>query len=329
MFPFLRAANFEPKIIFEPQHATETPDLAVIADKVVAERLRIVVFQKVHGPSVEALARRLSATGTRTVYSVCDLVHVGMATATDVTITVTDYLKNLYPRELQSKIRVVHDGIERPEICKTTVRDDGGSRARPLRAVLVTSDSLSYVPFIGDPPEWLEVMIVGRYPPPGSYQRLQQVKWEFAARDMRSKLAHLRFLANPRIRRVSWDPDGVYEALMEADLGIIPIEATSSLNVSGSVPAWKLKSENRLTLKMAVGLPVISSPIPAYEAVVEDGRNGFFARSRTDWTHHLAALRDPAKRRELGKAARQSVLPRFSEVEQARRLIAVLATLSR
>jgi hypothetical protein len=328
MFPFLRAANFEPKIVFEPQHATETPDLAAIADKVVADRLGIVVFQKVHGPSVEALARRLSATGTKTVYSVCDLVDIGMAAATDITITVTDYLKNLYPRELHSKIRVVHDGIERPEICKTAWRDDPGSHARPLRAVLVTSDSLSYLPLIGDPPKWLEVVIVGRYPAPAA-RRLQQIKWELAARDIRSKFAHVRFLANPRIRRVPWDPSGVYGALMEADIGIIPIEGTGSSQISGRVPAWQLKSENRLTLKMAVGLPVIASPIPAYEAIVEHGRNGFFARSPIEWTRHLEALRDAAMRRELGKAARESVFPRFSVAEQARRLIDVLATMSR
>jgi glycosyltransferase involved in cell wall biosynthesis len=197
--------------------------------------------------------------------------------------------------------------------------------------VLVTSDSLSYLPLIGDPPEWLEVMIVGRYPALSSLrQRLQQLRWELGARDMRSKFAHLQFLANPRIRRVPWNQRGVYEALMDADVGIIPIQGTdSSPQISGDVPAWKLKSENRLTLKMAVGLPVISSPIPAYEAIVEHGRNGFFARSRSDWMHHLNALRDPATRREIGKAARESVLPRFSVEEQARSLIDVLATVSR
>jgi glycosyltransferase involved in cell wall biosynthesis len=94
------------------------------------------------------------------------------------------------------------------------------------------------------------------------------------------------------------------------------------------VPAWKLKSENRLTLKMAIGLPVISSPIPAYEAVVEHGRNGFFARSPTEWTRYLEVVRDPAIRHEIGKAARESVLPRFSMEEQARRLVDVLTTLS-
>src|SRR5215472_12826893 len=119
MFPFLRAENIHPEIVFEPQEVTEKPDVSHLAPRLKAGGFNIIFFQKVHGSSVEQLARQLSAAGIGAVYGVCDQVNAGMVAATDVTIAVTEYLKCLYPPELQSKITVVHDGIEHPEIFKS------------------------------------------------------------------------------------------------------------------------------------------------------------------------------------------------------------------
>lgn len=326
MFSFLRAANFEPSIVFEPPQGTETPDVSGMAPRLLAEGYQVVYFQKVHGPSVEELARQLSAAGVRTVYGVCDLVNVAMASATDATIVVTEFLKSLYPQELQSRIHVVHDGIEHPERHKTDWGTHGGSRRRPLHAVLVTSADLDRLPVLGAPPAWLKVSIVGRYPPAGqTLQRLREARWKLAAqRDVRARLAYLGFLANHRIRCQAWDPVGVYESMRQADIGIIPIETPSEHEPGWPPPFWKIKSENRLTMKMCMGLPVIATPIPAYEPVVEQGRNGFLARSQQDWIECLDALRDPATRRSVGEQARHSVLNRYSMEEQARRLVGAL-----
>jgi glycosyltransferase involved in cell wall biosynthesis len=328
MFPFLRAAGFEPHAVFEPAHATETPEVPDLAHRLVAEGFRIVVFQKVHGPSVEALARKLSASGVRTVYAVCDRVDAAMAAATDITIAVTDYLRSLYPRELQAKIHVVHDGIEHPDRCKTEWREDRGSRQRPLRAVLVTSDKLERLPLIGEPPEWLEVTIVGRYPAAGKpLRRLREVRWKLDELAWQERVPYLRFLANRRIRCVPWHPSHVYDVVRQSDIGIIPIETSPAHGTGAPAPAWKVKSENRLTMKMSVGLPVIATPIPAYEPVIQQHRNGFLARSQQEWTACLEALREPKARRAIGARARESVLTAYSMEEQARRLVEVLRAL--
>ena len=75
----------------------------------------LIIFQKIHGRSVEDLARRASGFGIKTVYMVCDILDVPMVEATHRTVAVTRYLKSLYPRHLQDRIHVVHDGIEHPE----------------------------------------------------------------------------------------------------------------------------------------------------------------------------------------------------------------------
>jgi glycosyltransferase involved in cell wall biosynthesis len=326
MLPFLRAAGYDPHIVFEPPSHGQTPDVPDEAERLWAEGYRIVYFQKVSGPAVERLARGLARFGVKTVFGLCDLVEPAMVEATDATCAVTDYLRSLYPPALQPKIHIVHDGIENPSACKTSWRDDGGSRGHALRAVLVTSSNLTELPVIGRPPDWLDVSIVGNYPAPSRYvRRVKEVRWHLLRRDGQGRLDYLRFLAHPRISRIPWDPRDVYRRLVDADIGVIPIVAEADPSLVA--PAWKVKSENRLTMKMSAGLPVIATPIPSYEAVIEHGVNGFLARTRADWDRCLDALRDPQLRREMGERARRSVSGRFSMQAQAERYIAVCEAL--
>ena len=326
MLPFLRAARFDPHIVFAPTPSVETPDVSGLATRLQADGFQIVYFQKVHGDSVLALVRELRAVGIKTVFGVCDLIDVAMADATHATITVTDYLKSCYPTELQYKISVVHDGVEQSVLHKTDWGSHHGSRTQPLRAVLVTSVNLDRLPVLIDPPNWLHVTIVGRYPAKiQRRQRTREARWQFSGQTgWRARLNYLKFLTNPRIARVAWTPDHVYTAMQQADIGIIPIESHSA---DGALDGWQVKSENRLTLKMAMGLPVIATPIPSYLPVIRQGDNGYLAKDKAAWLKDLAALRDPHRRRNIGQQARLTALAQYSMERQAERLIAVLGSL--
>lgn len=321
MLPHLRRAGFEPHIVHDPVQGTPQPELTGLADRLAAAGFRIVVFQKVHGPGVEAQVHRLRALGIRTVFSICDHVIVPMVQATDATLAVTDYLRGLHPAELLPRIHVVHDGIERASVLKVGRTTHRGARAKPLSAVLVTSASPTRIAGVGSLPEWLAVTIVGRYAQAGRPLRgLREMRWALARQNLHERLEYLGFLLDPRVRRVPWDPVGVYGHLVDADIGIIPVET----GADAPSATWRVKSENRLTLKMSIGLPVIATPIPAYESVVEHGVNGFLARTARDWQRCFAALRDPELRRTMGQRARGSVIDRFGQERQASRLVAVL-----
>ena len=325
MLPFLERAGFIPEIVFEPKEDTETPDLAGLAPRLLRGAFDIVYFQKVHGPGVVSLARELSSSGIRTVYGVCDLVRPEMTEATDATIAVTDYLKSLHPRALQERVHVVHDGIERADVQKSKWRSNGGSRANPLNAVLVTSSRLDHLPILGRPPEWLRVTIVGRYPPwRHPIRRLREERWVLTSLGKSERAAYLRFLTGRHVRRAAWHPEGVYKSMTEADIGIIPIDPTHDADRDLPSAMWRVRSENRLTMKMCVGLPVVATPVPAYDAVVRQEENGFLCGSRDEWMAALVALRDPERRRVIGERARMDVIDRYSKEEQARRLIGVL-----
>lgn len=321
MLPLLRAAGWQADILHDPTHATETPTLPLAAADIVAAGYRVVVFQKVRGTDVTRLARALAVCGVRTVYLVCDIVDTEMATLCDATVVVTDYLRSLYPPALRHKVHVVHDGIERPGRQVASRRDDRGSAQRPLRAVLVSSARLARLPVIERPPRWLEVRVVGRYAKhPSRWHAWRDVQWHVRhAGGPAAMWGALQFALDDRVRCIPWTADGVYDELADADIGILPID-TQDQPADGRPPDWKVKSENRLTLKMAMGLPVVATPIPAYEPVIRHGQDGFIANSPAQWLEILDSLRDPALRRTVGEAARPAVLHRFSMQHQCERL---------
>ena len=331
MLPHLAKVGIEAEILYEPETAAETPSLPEgLCERILATGCDLVIFQRVRGASALRLVKRLSGIGVKTAYMVCDLVDAEMTQATDGTLAVTEFLRSLHPANLRDKIYVVHDGIERPGVVKSEPSLSHGSRLQPLRAVLVTSASLEALPVLGYPPDWLHVTIVGRYAPRQRVMdRFNGARWTLAAMAPGAeRRAYLRFLFHPRIRRVAWEASDVYRHLMQADIGIIPVDVAGSWRtVVPGIQGWMSKSENRLSLMMSVGLPVIATPIPAYEAVIDQGRNGFLARNFEQWMEALEVLREPASRARIGKAARATVHQRFSMERQAELLVAALRSI--
>jgi hypothetical protein len=317
IFPTLSALGLEPVVVFEPTETKIEPDMSGVAERAAASGCDVVVFQKIHGESVLRCVTRLRELGIATVYCGCDFVADALAASVDRTAVVTEFLRSLYAPELQSRIDVVHDGIERPEVHKGPV----SQTSRPLQAAFVTSSELYALPVVGVPPAPWRVNVLGRFER-NRAQRRRSLRWTLmSTRSARAAFTTLHAVLHSRISHTPWTEDGVYDGLMAADIGIIPIDTSdTTAHIGASLPAWKIKSENRLTLKMAVGLPVIATPIPSYESVIEHGVNGFFATSRADWTHCFRQLRDPRLRAEMGARARASVLDRFSRTAQAQKL---------
>jgi glycosyltransferase involved in cell wall biosynthesis len=329
MLPYLRQAGYEPKLVFDPPVSTETPHVSGLTSTMLEEGIRIAYFQKVHGPSVLEEVRTLSQAGIKTIYGVCDLIDNEMVKATDATIVVTDYLKQLHDAALHHKIHVVHDGIERPDVQKrydswpTGIRRDTD---RPLRAILVTSSELDTIPIIEAPPKFVEVTIVGAYPPVASWvDRAKRTYWKTQSiTGIAAKLRHAYRISRRRFRAVNWAPNLSYDLMVKADVGILPVDMRPDPDQPPGASFWQKKSENRLTMKMAVGLPVVASPVPSYKSIIEQGMNGYIADGRSDWMAYFDALRDPELRKRVGERARASVIHRFSREAQARLLISVL-----
>ena len=311
MVPYLKEAGYETEILFMPDESSNSkPDMSAEANRILDRNCDIVVFQKTQGPSIQKLVSCLNSSGVKTVFLVCDLIDAKMAQLTHATVIVTEYLKSLYPSDLQRKIHVVHDGIERVGEMKTDYRAHRGSRKDPIRAILVTSSCPHHLPMIGCPPQWLKVHVCGAHSR-NKLQRARQTYWQMQTLKTRDRWAFARLLASRRIARTTWDPLGVYSDIRQADIGVLPIASDTSLS-EPSARLWELKSENRLTLKMSMGLPVIATPIPSYLPIIKDGVNGFLANTRKQWLSALDELRDPETRQTVGQRAREAVVERYS-----------------
>lgn len=328
MLRYLRDASYSYQFLFASEFANPRPRVDGLAEKMLQAGVDIAFFQKVHGESVLREARALSRAGVPSAYAGCDIIDNDMAEVCAATLAITDYVKDLYLPHLRPKIHVVHDGIEKPELYKkhwTSARR--GSR---MRAVLVNSQALNELPVIGTPPSSTEVLVVGKYPMADTlHGRMRDTWWTVCGKaSVAEKRAALQWWIRRPFRKVNWTLETVYDTLVSADLGIIPVEPATELGPGLPVPWWKMSSENRLTLKMSVALPVIASPVPAYLPIIEHGLNGYIAHDREEFLDCLTKLRDPAKREAMGRNARETVLPRYSMEEQARQFIEVLDSLT-
>lgn len=95
-----------------------------------------------------------------------------------------------------------------------------------------------------------------------------------------------------------------YYLISQCDIAVIPIE--SSLFNSA-------KSNIKYIEASVFAIPSVCSDLIEFSSVVRNGENGFIAKSRDEWISCLQALIDSREKREaVGKAARETVLERYS-----------------
>ncbi len=91
--------------------------------------------------------------------------------------------------------------------------------------------------------------------------------------------------------------------LQHADIGLMPLHDT---------PRARGKCAFKALQYMAVGTPVVLSPVGMNAEVVEDGVSGFLAETPEEWKEKLGQLiADPALRERMGRAARERVQARY------------------
>lgn len=100
-------------------------------------------------------------------------------------------------------------------------------------------------------------------------------------------------------KKLEWSEDSEINNLRLFDVGIMPLS---------DGPWERGKCGFKLIQYMACELPVIASPVGVNSVIVEDGRNGFLAKTIADWVRVLRFLRDDKEmRKRMGKAGRKKV----------------------
>lgn len=99
-----------------------------------------------------------------------------------------------------------------------------------------------------------------------------------------------------------WSLETIWTDLLNADIIVMPYLKDMPIEEEA-------KGCNRLFQAMALAIPVIASPYPAYISVVHHGRNAFITWNNTleEWEKYLILLKDVEWRKRIGIAGRELV----------------------
>jgi glycosyltransferase involved in cell wall biosynthesis len=121
--------------------------------------------------------------------------------------------------------------------------------------------------------------------------------------DLADRRFELKTISNHPDATVPWSLETVQREVFTGDIAVIPTSGTDRA---------RAKSNNKLTMFMAWGMPVVTGELPAYSKVIVSGVNGIIADSVDDWSKALLALRNAKARAAMGIRARRDVLQRYS-----------------
>ena len=118
------------------------------------------------------------------------------------------------------------------------------------------------------------------------------------------------------IEFIHWGREKEVEVIRSFDIGIMPLEDDE----------W---SRGKCGLKalqyMAVGIPVVASPVGVNKEIIQDGINGYLADTSQEWEDKLKLLLEEEKRRrDIGLKGRETVENHYSLKVNAPRLIKAL-----
>lgn len=119
-------------------------------------------------------------------------------------------------------------------------------------------------------------------------------------------------------RSRAWRLEEEVSYFQDADIGVYPLHDNE----------WgRGKCAFKAIQFMAVGVPVVASPVGANLELIQDGENGFLAATSDEWVEKIGLLvRDPWLRQRMGDAARKTVEERYSLQVVGPRLTAAMAS---
>jgi glycosyltransferase involved in cell wall biosynthesis len=94
-----------------------------------------------------------------------------------------------------------------------------------------------------------------------------------------------------------WGIDTWVDDMLDCDVVLCPQR----------VDVQPAKSSVKATVAMALGLPVLCSPLQAYQEIIKDGENGFICDTKEEWRDALIKLKDSSLRKKIGEAGKASI----------------------
>jgi len=139
-------------------------------------------------------------------------------------------------------------------------------------------------------------------------KKLQGEFWVIGAGAPHLSTAHVKYFP--------WTKETEHQLLQSIDAGVMPLRDD---------PWSRGKCGYKLLQYMAVGKPVLASPVGVNGEIVKHGKNGFLVEEPSDWERYLRTLaEDRGVAAEMGKKAANDVVKSFSIEVNAPKLVRFL-----
>lgn len=127
-------------------------------------------------------------------------------------------------------------------------------------------------------------------------------------------------LEGVKVIKKAWSSEDEIADMQSFDIGIMPLPDT---------PWCRGKCGFKLIQYMALGIPVVCSPVGGNRDIVTHGREGFHASNGEEWVERLVQLlKSPELRESMGRCGRDTITARYSLQANADHLIRLLQSLS-
>lgn len=242
--------------------------------KIFCDRYDVLILQQVGFGDAHTLVKLCSLFGTKTCFSVCDLIDYDIARNTNCVIVPSPYLRNVYVN-INKTTYVMPDALEHIS-CKTKNRYD------------INNSKIKLV-WLGTKDAWCLL------------DTINEILSEDEFKDF-----ELITISDHENSTIKWSLDNieyVWECIINNDIAIIP---------SFDTDWYMAKSNNKLSTFMSLGMPVVAHPIPAYQQMKDSGASVLLARTRDEWCQALSLLRSPSEREVLGRNAITYALQNFN-----------------
>lgn len=295
MHTYFSEKGIETEILHAPKEMNTAFDFSTQEiNEIVKKEFDVILIQKMQtGKSYYAFIEACHKKGTKVIYIGIDRINIDFATASDGIITVSKYIKNQIPQAHQKKSYQVFDGYEHDGAEKQH------TKAKNITLVFTSNNVYTKFPQIEQLPRDVQLKIIG--PPQKRVEKYQ--------------LGTTLFTKTPyQFEYVIWEQQTVEKEILGCDVAVIPYpqEILQEYYI-------KRKSSNRLLMFMSYGLPTIVSPHPEYEALIQQGKNGFIAKNPKEWKEYIEFLRDnPQQREKIGNNARKTVINKYSKEQQGK-----------
>jgi len=122
-----------------------------------------------------------------------------------------------------------------------------------------------------------------------------------------------------KVIKKEWSEKDEVADLQSFDIGLGPL--TDDVWTRG-------KCGLKLVQYLAVGVPVVCSPVGANKEIVTNGEVGFWARDQREWIEQLSMLiENPELRSTMGKKGRERIAKKYSLQAMAPTLLEILTQL--